>query len=336
MKTSEIPIALSVGCPSGIGPEIAIEACIDSPSPILLVGDRQQLQEIAAARGVSLEKHTIVQPGSSLTPVDRYPGKPTSTGGAAQLQWIDAALDLVTSKSARALVTGPVSKKMIASSGAPGSSHFTGHTEYLQQKLGADEVVMAFWSKTVSTALVTTHLPLREVADALSPERVGSATFWLAWLLVRLGSRQPRIAVASLNPHAGEDGLLGQEEEMVLKPGITFAKQRAETTGITAQFFGPIGAETAFRQGAAGGFDGVVAMYHDQATIPMKLLGFGESVNVSLGLPIVRTSVDHGTGYEIAGTGKADARGLRLALELAHRMTSPADVTEVSEAILPS
>jgi 4-hydroxy-L-threonine phosphate dehydrogenase PdxA len=128
------------------------------------------------------------------------------------------------------------------------------------------------------------------------------------------------VAVAGLNPHAGEGGLLGDEEQTILGPGLEVARERARRAGLEARFSGPQGAETAFRQGAAGGLDGVVAMYHDQATIPMKLLGFGEAVNVSLGLPVVRTSVDHGTGYEIAGTGRADARGLRLALELGWRL----------------
>lgn len=333
MTTPEAPLALSVGCPSGIGPEIAVEACASFPHPIVLVGDEQQLQEIAQERGMSLARHQIVQPGASLDQGDRHPGAPTPTSGAAQLHWIDTALDLVTSNQARALVTGPVSKKFIAASGAPGAAQFTGHTEHLQRRLGADEVVMAFWSATLSTALVTTHLPLREVADALTPERVGGAAYWLAWLLVRLGAQEPRVALAGLNPHAGEGGLLGQEEETILKPGLDVARRRAQKACISAQFLGPIGAETAFRQGASGGLEGVVAMYHDQATIPMKLLGFGEAVNISLGLPIVRTSVDHGTGYEIAGARKADARGLRLALELAHRMTVGAGATALSGAM---
>jgi 4-hydroxythreonine-4-phosphate dehydrogenase len=223
-----------------------------------------------------------------------------------------------------------VSKKVIAGSGAPGAEAFTGHTEHLQRRLGAAEVVMAFWSSALSTALVTTHLPLREVAAALTPEGVGGAAYWLAWLLARLGNPCPRVAVAGLNPHAGEGGLLGSEEREILEPGLALAARRAEAGGVAARFSGPVGAETAFRQGASGVLDGVVAMYHDQATIPMKLLGFGEAVNVSLGLPVIRTSVDHGTGYEIAGAGKADARGLRLALELAARLADGAGATALS------
>jgi 4-hydroxythreonine-4-phosphate dehydrogenase len=315
-----LPLALSVGCPAGIGPEVAVEACASFPHPVILVGDEGQLRELEGRRGLSLARHTILQPGAPLAPGDRRPGHPTAAGGEAQLLWVDRALDLVTSGRASGLVTGPVSKKVIESSGAPGASGFTGHTEHLQRRLGADEVVMAFWSATLSTALVTTHLPLREVPAALTPEGVGGAAFWLAWLLSTLGTASPRVAVAGLNPHAGEGGLLGDEEQTILGPGLEVARERARRAGLEARFSGPQGAETAFRQGAAGGLDGVVAMYHDQATIPMKLLGFGEAVNVSLGLPVVRTSVDHGTGYEIAGTGRADARGLRLALELGWRL----------------
>ncbi|MCS6900708.1 MAG: 4-hydroxythreonine-4-phosphate dehydrogenase PdxA, partial [Myxococcales bacterium] len=164
-----LPIALSVGCPCGIGPEVAVEACESFPEPVVLVGDERQLRTLAAERGLSLARHQILQPGPPLAPEDRLPGRPTRASGAAQLLWIDHALTLVTSGQARALVTGPVSKKVIAGSEVPGAETFRGHTEYLQQRLGSREVVMAFWSARLSTALVTTHVPLREVAAALTP-----------------------------------------------------------------------------------------------------------------------------------------------------------------------
>ncbi len=327
-----LPLALSVGCPSGIGPEVAVAACASLPYPVTLVGDRAQLVEIAKKQGVDPGRHLIVQPGPALSPDERRPGQPCRAGGAAQLLWVDAATDLVRGGQARALVTGPVSKQVIAGSGAPGSAGFAGHTEHLQRRLGAAEVVMAFWSAALSTSLVTTHLPLRAVPEAITPEAVASASYWLAWLLAALGNRAPRVALAGLNPHAGEGGLLGTEETDRLGPGLELARGRAAAAGLSPVFVGPLGAETAFRLGSRGQFDGVVAMYHDQATIPMKLLGFGEAVNVSLGLPIVRTSVDHGTGYEIAGTGEADARGMKQALELADRMTAGADATALSGA----
>jgi 4-hydroxythreonine-4-phosphate dehydrogenase len=226
----------------------------------------------------------------------------------------------VAGGDADALVTGPVSKEIIVRSGAPGAGRFLGHTEHLQRRLRAREVVMAFWSPRLVTALVTTHLPLARVPRAVTADGVARATYWLSWLLSRVAPRVPRVAVASLNPHAGEGGLLGREEAASIVPGIARAKARLQADRIAAAVEGPIPAETAFRLAAGQRWDGVVAMYHDQATIPMKLASFGDAVNVSLGLPIVRTSVDHGTAYDRAGTFTADARGMRAALELAEKL----------------
>ncbi len=225
------------------------------------------------------------------------------------------------------MVTGPVSKDAIARSGAPGSRGFLGHTEHIQRRLGAREVVMAFYSEALTTALVTTHLALRRVPGAITKTGVASAAFWLVDLLVRLHNkrkRSPRVAVAALNPHAGEHGLLGDEESRILAPAIALARRRVRAKGLSAVLEGPVAAETAFRLAVAKKFDGVVALYHDQATIPMKLVGFGEAVNVSLGLPIIRTSVDHGTAYDVAGTGVADAGAMRAAIDLAARLASHA------------
>jgi 4-hydroxythreonine-4-phosphate dehydrogenase len=252
-------------------------------------------------------------------------GRPERADGAAQLAWIDEATRLVLAGAASALVTGPVSKEIIASSGAPGSSGFLGHTEHLAARTGAREVVMAFWSRRLSTALVTTHLPIARVPRAISPRRVEAATYWLARLMFVLRRREVRLVVCSLNPHAGEGGLLGDEERTRIEPGLARARAALSRQEVHAHVTGPIGAETAFRLASGGSFDAVVAMYHDQATIPMKLLGFGDAVNVSLGLPIIRTSVDHGTGYELAGTGRADARGMASALALASRLSARAD-----------
>jgi 4-hydroxythreonine-4-phosphate dehydrogenase len=332
-QASLLPIALSVGCPSGIGPEVAVEALRGFPHPVTLVGDRAQLTGLAAARGVSLEGHSIHQPGPPLPPEARRPGHPTREGGAAQLLWVDAACDLASRGQARALATGPVSKETIATSGAPGSEGFLGHTEHLQRRLGAREVVMCFWSPGLSCSLVTTHLPLSRVPAAVTPEAVEKAAFWLGWLLARLApGTRPRVVIAGLNPHAGENGLLGDEETRVIGPGIERARQRAAAAGVEVEFIGPRGAESAFRLARDRVYAGVVAMYHDQATIPMKLLGFGEAVNVSLGLPILRTSVDHGTAYDAAGSGKASARGMREALDLAHLLSAAGYATGMSGA----
>lgn len=335
---NRIPIAVSIGCPSGIGPEVAVAAAAGASEEVLplLVGDPDVVRR--AARAVGLDAGRIQEvaeeaavgslpPGdigvwassSRLAQLPVY-GAPDREAGAAQLAWVDEALALVQRGVASALVTGPVSKLAIATSGAPGAARFRGHTEHLAEKLGASEVVMAFHAENITTALVTTHLPLARVPEAITPEAVACASYWLVRLVRELGKVAPRVAVAALNPHAGEGGLLGDEEILRIGPGITRARERLAAEGISADLEGPLGAETAFRKHATGAFDGVVAMYHDQATIPCKMVGFGEAVNVTLGLPVIRTSVDHGTGHDIAGKGLADPRGMARAMELAVRL----------------
>jgi 4-hydroxythreonine-4-phosphate dehydrogenase len=331
-------LAVSVGCPSGVGPEVSVVAAAEERGArVLLVGDWGAIAQAACGRKLDPKKKLlrvaspdeawsvagrvpVWQPTPDLAERDRKPGTPTAAGGAAQLAWIDAACDLVARGGADALVTGPVSKEAIVRSGAPGSARFLGHTEHLQRRLGAREVVMAFWSPELVTSLATTHLPLARVPRAVTADAVARATYWLAWLLARISRAAPRVAVASLNPHAGEGGLLGREETTSILPGIARARARLKRDRIAAVLEGPIPAETAFRLARAQRWDGVVAMYHDQATIPMKLASFGDAVNVSLGLPIVRTSVDHGTAYDRAGTYTADARGMQTAMVLAEKL----------------
>lgn len=344
-------LVVSVGCPCGIGPEVAVAAAaMHRGGRVLLVGDDRVLRDAARGRGVPDARFVRVsepeeawslprlrigvwQPTTDLREADRRPGRPTRASGAAQLAWVDAACDLVVAGGADAMVTGPVSKEAIASSGAPGARSFLGHTEHLQRRLRAREVVMAFWSPALVTALVTTHLPLARVPRSITPAAVARAVYWLAWLLARTSKASPRVAVAALNPHAGEGGLLGAEERTRVSPGIARARERLRRDRVDAEIVGPLGAESAFRLALAGRWGGVVAMYHDQATIPMKLVEFGEAVNVSLGLPIVRTSVDHGTGYDLAGRWKADARGMAAALALACRLSDgPRSPTPASRA----
>ena len=176
---------------------------------------------------------------------------------------------------------------------------------------------MCFATKRFSTSLVTTHLPLAKVPRAITARAVATAICALAELLLKLSrGKTPKIAVCSLNPHAGESSLLGHEESKAILPGIVQAKRRVK--GV--ELLGPIGAETAYRKAHAGVYQGIVAMYHDQATIPTKLIAFGEAVNVTWGLSVVRTSVDHGTGYDIAWTGKASDKGMLSAIALAQRL----------------
>ncbi len=333
-------LAVSIGCPCGVGVEVSVAAAAESDARVLLIGDASLIADAAEMRGIddsrlvrvtrptqawqlSEKSIGVYQPTTSLAPKDRAAGAPTSASGAAQLAWINAACDLTSRGEADAMVTGPVSKDAIARSRAPGSAGFLGHTEHLQRRLGAREVVMAFWSEPLTTALVTTHLPLSAVPRAISAAAVARAAFWLGVLLAKLGGSRaeaPRIAVAALNPHAGESGLLGDEEIEIISPGIEAARKRFTRERVDVVLAGPIPAESAFRRAVAGDYDGVVAMYHDQATIPMKLVGFGEAVNISLGLPIVRTSVDHGTAYDRAGKATADPRGMGEAMSLASRL----------------
>jgi 4-hydroxythreonine-4-phosphate dehydrogenase len=333
-------VAISIGCPAGVGPEVSVlgAARATDVARSVLVGDRATLDRAARLRRVAAGRIVPVrderelraltgaqigwwEPSTKLAAPPEF-GKPTREAGAAQLAWIDEATDLVRAGLADALVTGPVSKAVIADSGAPGASTFRGHTEHLAARLGASEVIMAFAGDSLIAALVTTHLAITHVPTAITKEAVATSTFWLTRLVtaLRKSRRSPRIAIASLNPHAGESGLLGREEIDTIAPGIALARERLAAEGIAAELVGPIGAETAIRLAARGDFGGVVTMYHDQATIPSKLLGFGEAVNITLGLPIVRTSVDHGTAYDAAGTRRADPRGMLEAIHAAVRL----------------
>jgi 4-hydroxythreonine-4-phosphate dehydrogenase len=324
-------LVVSVGCPCGIGPEVSLRAAAKVPGTVL-VGDWDMLCEAAELVKVSTKRlrrfdgelrdpraiyvHSV---GPKLLARDRKPGKPNAASGAAQLAYINEAYRLTKAAPRRALVTGPVSKAAIAHSGVPGAAHFLGHTEWLRDLDRSALSVMCFAAGPLVTSLVTTHLPISKVPQALTPLGVSDAAFQLAELLLALGSKRPKIAVCSLNPHAGESELLGREERTAIVPGIRTAAKRL---GRRAELLGPLGAETAYRKAAAGVYQGVVAMYHDQATIPMKLVAFGDAVNVTMGLSIVRTSVDHGTAYDIAWTGVADAGGMRSALELGRRLVS--------------
>jgi 4-hydroxythreonine-4-phosphate dehydrogenase len=326
-------LVVSTGCPSGIGPEVAVVAAAKlTGAGCVLLGDEATLRAAAELRRIpqrrlvawdgrarSADKIYFAQVGEPLEPKDRIAGKPNQRAGVAQLEYIEAGYTLVKSSARAALVTAPVSKAAVAGSGLARARRFLGHTEWLQALDGARTSVMCFVCDELSTSLVTTHLPLAKVPRAITPENVSAAATELSRLLQSLGKKRPRVAVASLNPHAGESELLGGEEARAIAPGIELSRKQL---GRSAELFGPIGAETAYRKAASGAFDGVVAMYHDQATIPMKLLAFGDAVNVTAGLSIVRTSVDHGTAYDIAWRGKGDASGMLAALELARRIVS--------------
>lgn len=324
-------IIISTGCPASIGPEVSLRAAAAMQGGVrVLVGDEATL--IAAARLVGvpvskLRRSTAKRPrgggiyvlpsGPELTAADRVPGKPSAVSGQAQLQYVEDAYALAK-LTGGALVTAAVSKAAIANSGLRRAKSFRGHTEWLERLDRSEPVTMCFYSDKLSTSLVTTHLPLRKVPRAIERNGVSRATRHLSQLLRKAGIERPRLVVTALNPHAGEDELLGTEESKSIVVGVADARKKLQDK---ARVVGPIGAETAFRLAAAGQYDGVVAMYHDQATIPMKLLAFGDAVNVTMGLSIVRTSVDHGTAYDIAWTGKADPSGMIAAVALAQRLS---------------
>lgn len=332
-KSSLDPLlVVSVGCPAGIGPEVSLRAVARQHRyPCVLVSDEQTLFQAAELCRVSRRRLLRFDGGrprpgaihyvptkTALSLTDRRPGKPSRRAGAAQLEAIEQAYELVRKIRRAVLVTGPVSKAAIVRSGAPFAKRFVGHTEWLRDLDGADHTVMCFASSRFCTSLVTTHLPLARVPSALSIKGVVQSTSWLARLCRALGVRRPRLVVCSLNPHAGENEVFGREETRVVLPAVRRAKAEL---GRRALIDGPVGAETAYRLANSGSYDGVVAMYHDQATIPMKLVAFGTAVNVTLGLSIVRTSVDHGTAYDIAWQGVADAAGMRHAVKLAGRLS---------------
>ena len=327
-------IVVSTGCPAGIGPEVSVLGAAKLRDvPAVLVGDEGTLRAAADTVGVSERRFVSYTPGEKpargkinvlhvgpeLGAEDRRPGEPSQKAGRAQLAYVEAAYHLAKRTPRAATVSGPVSKAAIARSGARGAASFRGHTEWLQKLDGAAHAIMCFAAPGLVTSLVTTHLPLGRVPRALSAGAVSDSIVELSHLLRALGARRPHIAVASLNPHAGESELLGVEESRAIVPGIE--KARA-ALGRSVLLTGPIGAETAYRKMRAGAFDGVVAMYHDQATIPMKLVAFGDAVNVTMGLSVPRTSVDHGTAYDIAWKGEADPSGMLAAMKLGERLAA--------------
>lgn len=294
------PLLVPVGDPAGVGPLVSVRAVRALGAHARLFGDAQRLLALDA----DLDVVDVGRVADAVVGARR----PTPEGGAAQLAALDAAIDRALAREGRALVTGPVAKEAVERAGTP----FTGQTEHLARRAGlaADAVTMLFLGPRVRVALVTTHLALRAVPDAITQPRVERACRHLAEALHALGVARPRTVVAGLNPHAGESGLFGDEERVVIAPA-------ARAAGAE----GPVGAETAFRLAAAGEVDGVVAMYHDQATIASKLADWTEAVNVTWGLPFVRTSVDHGAAYDAAAAGRADERGMIAALSMALRLT---------------
>jgi 4-hydroxythreonine-4-phosphate dehydrogenase len=276
-------IGLTAGDPAGVGPELLSAALEHCPE------------------GVTLE----VIGGSA--PID--PGNPSPEGSLRALGALEEAARRAVSGELAAVVTGPVGKKQLHGVGFS----FPGQTEFFAARAGIDDFAMLLTGGTLTVALVTAHVPLREVAPMLTTPEIVRVGNLLAAYLRRRGILAPRIAVAGLNPHAGEQGDLGDEEQRLIEPAI---RQLAAMDSDTS-FAGPLSPDTVFWRASQGEFDAVLCMYHDQGLIPLKLLGFHDGVNVTLGLPFVRTSPDHGTAYEIAGKGIARPDSFLSALRLA-------------------
>ncbi len=330
-----------MGDPAGIGPLVITEALEKSRSVleshrVIVIGCGADLQRAAERLGrgwtpqplpgVPWSSDPEVEPGrvgfveaSGGHWQASIPGEPTRAGGHLQVAAIDDALQLVEAKRAQAIVTGPVSKVAIVASGTP----FTGHTEHLAKAAGlaADDVTMMFAGPHLRVALLTTHLALADVPRAITRRRVEGTILRLIEALERWWRvPNPKVVVLGLNPHAGEEGLFGTEELELLAPTVQ-ALQEDERRCAGARIDGPVPSETGLRGVVEGRWDGAVALYHDQATIPCKLLDMGRSVNVTLGLPFLRTSVDHGVAYDAALTGQADPGSMIAALKLAAELT---------------
>ncbi len=305
---------MTLGDPTGIGPEVVVRA-LSEPSDALrgvnpvVHGHGEVLERACALLGARLPELELREP-----PCDA----PFDNPGQAQLTALEQAVDAAVAGEVDALLTAPIQKETIARAGFD----FPGHTDLLAQRTGC-EVAMLFASPGLKVSLATIHLPLQQVAGALTAERLTSVLHLTAEALVRdFGVGAPRIAVAGLNPHAGEGGVLGHEEDQVMKPALAAALpalRRALGPGHGGGLVvdGPLPADTIFRHAVEGHYDAVLAAYHDQALIPIKLLAFEQAVNVTLGLPFVRTSPAHGTAHDIAWTGRADGRSTAAALDLA-------------------
>ena len=294
------PLVVTAGEPAGVGPELC-NALADSPfaTDVIVIGDASMLDD---------RLQVIDMP----FPVRVEPGKPDPANAQTLLDGLTMAVNGCLDGRFAGMVTAPLAKSVIADSGVK----FTGHTEYLAALTNTELPVMLLVAGDLRVALASTHLPLRDVADAITAARLLRVIEVLhTGLQSRFGIAAPEIVVCGLNPHAGERGHLGTEDDEIIAPAVDAMRQK----GINVR--GPVPADTAFTP-AAGHADAVLAMYHDQGLPVVKYAGFGHAVNVTLGLPIIRTSVDHGTAFDIAGKGQADPGSLLAAVELAVAMAS--------------
>ena len=326
MKIHRPVVGITMGDPVGIGPEIVLKALNDEAvfheCRPLVFGDSgwleyvsETLQSRLRLNPVDSPAEGVFEPGcvdvisvSDLSLGTSPWGKPTRQTGLAMVAYILRAVEAAGAGTVDAVVTSPINKKAMAMAGVD----FPGHTELIAHRTGTPKVVMMLAGKTLRVVLVTIHVPIQKVPEMITPQRIHDTILLTdRSLKERFGIPRPRLAVAALNPHAGEGGMFGDEEREIITPAL----EKAGEAGI--QVSGPHPPDTVFYQAAQGRFDAVICMYHDQGLIPFKLLHFEDGVNTTLGLPIIRTSVDHGTAYDIAGRGKADPGSLKAAVFMA-------------------
>ncbi len=323
-----MPLGITMGCPAGVGPEVVIKAFAQRPewlqSPnCVVLGDVAVLERAAESTGKRMALCTW-EPGADLKPeainvfqvtrldpADVPVGTPTAVTGRASYEYVVKGIELCKQGLISGLVTAPISKTGLKMAGI----QYPGHTEILSDMMGASSYAMMMAGRRLKVVLVTIHCPLREVPERISEELVLEKIRLTYDALTRdFGMDSPCLAVAGLNPHAGEGGIMGDEEERIISPAV----RKARAQGLEVS--GPYPPDTVFFRAAEGDFDAVVCQYHDQGLIPFKLLHFRDGVNVTIGLPFVRTSVDHGTAYDIAGRGTADCGSLEAAMDLAIRI----------------
>ena len=321
-------LGITTGDPAGVGPEISLRAAeeesLRGAARLVLFGSWDILRSTAAGLGlpfkyekISVREFPEVRNLPDLSIVD-IPAEGIRTGIGSKTSGEAAARNVIECASAcnrqrlDAMVTAPLNKKFFQEAGY----NFPGHTEFLAHLSGAYEIAMAFLTERLKVVLATIHVPLKVVVESLTPELVYTKLRMILTEFPRLGLSCSRVAVAGLNPHAGESGIMGFEEMDAITPAIRQARDSFPESTID----GPLPADTLFWRAFNGEFDVVLAMYHDQGLAPVKLIGFGESVNVTLGLPFIRTSVDHGTAFELAGKGTARHEGMSTAIRWALRL----------------
>jgi 4-hydroxythreonine-4-phosphate dehydrogenase len=316
-------LAVTPGEPAGIGPDLLIQLVQEGyPHELVAIADPQMLQDRAQQLGLKLTLRTITTRARPLLPgelaiepcklaVAVKPGQTTPQNAPAVIEAVDKAIAGCLDNTYNALITGPINKAVINDAGIP----FSGHTEYLAAQSNTPHVVMMLATEGLRVALATTHLPLSKVAEAITSELLEKCLRILhSEMLNKFALHNPRILVCGLNPHAGENGHLGEEEITTISPLVK--KLNAEGFNLT----GPLPADSLFTPQYLNNADAVLAMYHDQGLPVLKYQGFGKAVNITLGLPFIRTSVDHGTALELAGTGKASTGSLAYAIEYAAKL----------------